>query len=193
MTKTKWLARANSPSTSNKITSFNEAALEDFQSITDFVQNIKTLDWPHIIVVAHMVYGWMPTMLKSFKATRADRLKVLESLQKVKDRDKVSMDQLEEISKFTNNSFIGVSKLLHVINPQDYPIWDSRVASAFLWPKVSHQTLNTKIRYEEYLTALREWREDCDVKKQCQRIRTVHRRLKSASDMRIIEFVLYQK
>ena len=106
----------------------------------------------NIVVLAHAVYGWMPTILNMFgddcecteKITNGlcDICKIVAYLQN-KDivtwfdtlykKNKKEREQLEEIERlkklanFTNNSFVGLSKFLHFIFQDKIAIFDSNV------------------------------------------------------------------
>ena len=80
---------------------------------------------------AHIAYGWMPTALTSvetdnfgipngsiFAAIRAN------------GPAKCLLDQMDDVAPI-NRSWVGTSKLLHFVNPERFPIWDTRVAGRF--------------------------------------------------------------
>ena len=46
---------------------------------------------------------------------------------KVKQGHLISTQELQILKNAFNNSLVGVSKLLHFIQPEKYAIWDSRV------------------------------------------------------------------
>ena len=72
--------------------------------------------------IAHMVYGWMPTIIEFNTDIEIDD-QIFDMI------SKGSMDPklLNKLKSAVNNSIVGVSKLLHFLNPNDYAIWDSRV------------------------------------------------------------------
>jgi len=82
-----------------------------------------------ICPIAHLAYGWMPRILTFrsnektnallFEASYTDSLRSAELL----------VGSLRTLP--TNNSMVGVSKVLHFMNPHFYPIWDSVVADTF--------------------------------------------------------------
>ena len=57
--------------------------------------------------------------------------------------------------KTINNSLVGLSKLLHFINPIDYAIWDSRIYRYTTNKKSSYGIGNTQL-YLNYLSKLNE-------------------------------------
>ena len=72
----------------------------------------------------HFIYGWMPTIL-TLKMENIDQ--VLELLNDVKKGKMMNQLELEKLKTCINNSMVGLSKLLHFINPLNYAIWDSRI------------------------------------------------------------------
>ena len=93
-----------------------------------------------LIIGSNFTYGWMPTIL-NFKSDDFD-LAVI-ALNRAKAATRISNADLTILKGLINNSLVGVSKLLHFINPQVYAIWDSRVCN-FLTGK-SHKQKVEKI------------------------------------------------
>lgn len=81
-----------------------------------------------VVLGAHMVYGWMPTVLGlDMRAVRGfSLLQAAELLTVAKKRD-LDRGELSSLKGLINNSIVGVSKLLHFVEPDRYPIWDSRL------------------------------------------------------------------
>ena len=82
------------------------------------------------VVISHIAYGWMPTILKNFDFSthKSGNFKNARNISSFDDAEKM-------ISEFKyspiNKSWVGLSKVLHFINPQFFPIWDSKVAKHF--------------------------------------------------------------
>lgn len=141
-----------------------------------------------------MVYGWMPTMLRPIEShTSAQRTRLLAHLHKVKSGGLLTTAELDDVKRFANRSIVGASKLLHVLNPKNYVIWDSRVAEVFLWEGVSLAAYSTVARYEEYMGTVRQWATDPAVKRECVSLRTLNPALTGAGDLRMVELVLFCK
>lgn len=190
MTIQEWLDLARSCDVKTKIT--EDTAQEDFQAIIQVAARRQTLDWEEAVALLHMVYGWMPTMLRPIKPHDADmRNRLLAHLQKVKAGELLTKDELEEVRDFANVSIVGASKLLHVLCPSNYVIWDSRVARSFLWEGVSRGAYATIDRYMEYLDLLRQWVKNQNVIDECAVLRGLNQYLALASDLRLMELVLY--
>jgi hypothetical protein len=125
--------------TEEVITKKDKSFFISYKEFIDFFVGEKVLTKSDLILGANFAYGWMPTIL-TFKN---DNIKnCVQYINDVKNNQHLTNEQLEELKAFVNNSMVGVSKLLHFINPQTYPIWDSRVALCFGIP--NHQVNNVE-------------------------------------------------
>lgn len=122
----------------------------------------RPIDSAGYVAVAHMVYGWMPTVLELRTRSAvpfADEAAILES---ARNGAALSEDQLDQLKASINNSIVGVSKLLHFLCPDRYAIWDSKVYSYMRavadpgWNgRVDHEDVNKTGRYRTYMDELR--------------------------------------
>lgn len=123
----------------------------------------RPIDPAGYVAAAHMVYGWMPTVLElrtaDPSAPFAQEAAILESARTGAD---LSEGQLDQLKASINNSVVGVSKLLHFLCPDRYAIWDSKVysyARAVAVPgwrfKNDHDDVNKTGRYQRYTDELR--------------------------------------
>ena len=103
----------------------------------------------NLVIASFFVYGWMPTILKKTKINGD----VIEKLNKAKNGHLFSVKELNDLKGFINNSVVGLSKLLHFINPNIYGIWDSRICK-LLTNKNHQQKVNNAKNYREYLDKL---------------------------------------
>ena len=191
MTLDGWLSLAKSDSVRNRIAT--EEGLDDFQAIIRVVARRNVLDWDEVVSIIHMVYGWMPTMLRpTVKHSESEKDRLIKVLKVVKQGGFLNSTQLSWVQRFSNRSIVGASKMLHALNPTNYVIWDSRVAEVFMWQGVTQATYSTLERYVEYLETLREWVKNPLVVEQCSEIRKLKSELTDASDLRIIELVLFR-
>ena len=78
-----------------------------------------------VLISANFVYGWMPTMLKNVDFLNLERIANILTL--VKKGKILDVNELNLVRSITNNSIVSVSKLLHLVEPNNYAIWDSRV------------------------------------------------------------------
>lgn len=90
----------------------------------EFFAGKKALEYNHLIVATHMVYGWMPTMLR-LDTTEVD--KILYLLNDIKKGATPTLSDLFLLRGMMNNSMVGPSKLLHFLDPKRFAIWDSRI------------------------------------------------------------------
>ena len=92
----------------------------------------------------------MPKILE-FKTYNFDE--IIKILNKVKDNIDIEMKEVEIVKIMINNSMVGTSKLLHFINPNAYPIWDSKV-SKYCFNKNSNFFISKVNNYFEYKSFL---------------------------------------
>jgi hypothetical protein len=156
------------------------------------------MNWENAVLGLHIVYGWMPTIpdldrIMAIGENEEKRATLLASLHAAQ-QGLVEGKQLEPVVSFCNNSFVGASKLLHFLNPKVYPIWDLRVAKAFLKPrkKLYWSQVNDVKLWEKYQHALSGWADDQAVKNRCNKLRNDFADLEGAGDLRVIEWVLFQ-
>ena len=128
-----------------------------YRDMLGYFKDIEQLTSKDIVVGAHMVYGWMPTIVHLNKEV-CDTGKILCILQSVKDdKADLSKDELITIKRYINNSVVGASKLLHFISPDRYPIWDSKIFQ-FTHGHIPHQyqvnNPGTYLEYREKMLAL---------------------------------------
>lgn len=109
---------------------------------------LKELKSQSISPIAHMAYGWMPRIL-TFRSD--DKTNALFCKAATLGSKKEALELLDELKSLpTNNSLVGVSKLLHFINPTLFPIWDSRVAKHF--GVVNYQLQKNMSLYKDYIS-----------------------------------------
>lgn len=91
-----------------------------------YFQDKQRITEHNLIIAANFTYGWMPTILE-FKSDEFDL--AVSVVNKAKQSKRISDEELLVLKKLMNNSIVGVSKMLHFINPNVYAIWDSRVCN----------------------------------------------------------------
>ena len=126
------------------------AILSHFTSIQKFQEN-------DYVCCAHMVYGWMPTILEIYLDESFISIgEAAELLQKAKNNECLSFQEVESLAKITNNSLVGSSKILHFTNPEMYPIWDSRIY-CFVFEENPYSYRVVKVeKYFQYIERLKE-------------------------------------
>jgi hypothetical protein len=133
--------------------------------------------------IAHMAYGWMPTILKKFSDSKTDIVGPATGCSSFEEASGLirSLDDSP-----INNSWVGLSKVLHFINPNFFPIWDSRVAKHFSL-KISQ--VNKKNHFIEYLSFIEKNRKSDAVK----RVREAFAKKAGyeVTEVRACEFILF--
>ena len=108
----------------NKLESLptNNQLLTTYGPMLEFAKRNKAkFDKITLIGLAHMAYGWMPTMIQNIT------INDLSDWKNLIDAGNLDSDFLKKVMSLTNDSIVGASKLLHFLNPDLYPIYDSRV------------------------------------------------------------------
>ena len=113
---------------------------ENFYQLTrplflKYSQQVERLNKDDLMYLIAFAYSWMPTIPKvSYSLDIDERLnKAVLFINKVKFWDvnikKLDsyLEEFENLKSFTNNSYVGMSKVLHFINPNLFCIYDSRV------------------------------------------------------------------
>jgi hypothetical protein len=113
-------------------------------------QSLRPIDEGAVIVVAGLVYSWMPRSLRLGSATDIAAAAVI--LEKARRKGGLTPNAFEGLSTALGNSPVAASKALHFFHPELYPIWDSRVWRALEWHS-SEVRASAGARYVSY-TAL---------------------------------------
>jgi hypothetical protein len=165
--------------------------------LAEYFDSLPSLDWTVAVLGLHIVYSWMPTIPRLGKIMRwssEQKDALVAALDVVRKGEEPMTSQLKLIVSFCNNSIVGASKLMHFLCPLTSPIWDTRVARAFLkWPTISGSSVNRITRWKEYRSTILVWAQDRNVKRKCKEFRRTVMPLKQVSDVRLIELVLFHK
>lgn len=146
----------------------------------------KIKDKTTLIGIAHMVYGWMPTIIGISSDIEVD-----ERLFMMISEGSMDYEFLNNLKNVVNNSIVGVSKLLHFLNCEDYAIWDSRVYKSITGKKAHAYRVNSVDTYIAYVEQIKKVRERLNMAD----IRNVL--IKKGyctgceSDIRLIEMILF--
>jgi len=169
---------------------FKDPYLKSYPKLLNAAKSLLNLKEDSILPISHLAYAWMPTIL-TYNKENID-IEVFEktvcSAASVKNQyDAIELlDVLPETSPI-NNSWIGLSKVLHFINPDLFPIWDSRVAACF--NKFNQQAYNKKNIYIDYCNFIFQYLNTRKV----QRVKSVYEKKASysISSIRALEFLLF--
>ena len=126
--------------------------VQTYKEFLSYFNDLKDINKHNLVIGAHFVYGWMPTVLN---LNIKNEKEVLDILNKVKKGVLINEADVEILKRSINNSVVGVSKLLHFICPQKYAIWDSRVYK-YIYGKNSQHKIQQPKLYLEYLSAIEE-------------------------------------
>lgn len=129
----------------------NDSYIQTYPEFLKYFENIDHIEEHHLIIASHFVYGWMPTIIQ---LNLEQKDKVLFLLNAAKNGHILDKSELEILKQSINNSLVGLSKLLHFINPRDYAIWDSRIFR-YMTEKKSNYGIDKPESYLEYLNGLK--------------------------------------
>ena len=121
------------------MTEIEKSYLISYREMLAYFSSFDVVTVHTFITGVHMVYGWMPTMLKLFSSNDGYKSTV-DILNSVKHGGDINEDKLVSLTSVINHSLVGSSKLLHCLNPNKYAIWDSRVYK-FIYQKKSQTQL----------------------------------------------------
>tara|TARA_R110002096_G_scaffold394203_1_gene589480 strand:- start:1366 stop:1971 length:606 start_codon:yes stop_codon:yes gene_type:complete len=131
----------------------NDSYIQTYPEFLNYFRNIDAgdINEHNLIIASHFVYGWMPTIIH---LNLEQKGKVLFLLNAVKSGHILDTTELEILKFSINNSLVGLSKLLHFINPKDYAIWDSRIFR-YLTEKKSSYGIDKPKLYLDYLSGIK--------------------------------------
>lgn len=127
----------------------DDSYLNSYQEFIDYFEKIEEIEKHHLVISSHFVYGWMPTIL-NLKLNNLDE--ILPILNQAKTDKLLDKDDLKKLRFSINNSAVGITKLLHFINPEIYPIWDSKIYK--YWS--GNKTISGIDKPENYLEFIRQ-------------------------------------
>lgn len=114
-----------------------------------------------VVCGAHMVYGWMPTVLDLYPhSPNISLAEGADILNKAKNSGVLSDCEIEQLACLVNNSLVGASKLLHFVAPDFFPIWDSKIYTYLFRNKPYGYRIGDVSNYRLYLSRLDELRRD---------------------------------
>lgn len=126
-----------------------------YPHILAYFQNKESYHEGDIVCGAHVVYGWMPTILHIYLKNKPLNLAgAARLLTQVKQGHTLNNNEIELIMGMINNSLVGTSKLLHFIAPERYAIWDSKICGYYLKKKPNQNQINNASTYQNYLYQL---------------------------------------
>ena len=127
-----------------------ESYILTYPEFLNYFKRVERLDKHNLVIGSHFVYGWMPTIIELKLDNHYDSL---DYLNKAKSGELLNESELAHLKSCINNSMVGLSKLLHFINPNVYAIWDSRIFR-YLTEKNTAYGIDKPASYLEYLAGL---------------------------------------
>jgi hypothetical protein len=133
-----------------------DSYLVSYREFINYFARLEKIEAHNFIIATHFTYGWMPRILKLKGLSEDINLDALyphlvETLNKVKRSREIKEMELKLLVHVVNNSLVGVSKLLHFINPVEYAIWDSWVYKYINGKKPHQYQINDIEKYKVYL------------------------------------------
>lgn len=161
---------------------------QNYSEIISYFKRKEALLKQDIIVASYMVYGLMPTMLKNIAVSDDNIL----TLNEVRNKGEITKEDILKLIKITNNSVVGLSKLLHIIKPEKYAIWDSRIYKLLKAHDLTQgKYINNADEYINYIRNMKAWT-SLDSFTRVHKI--VEQKLgKDVSALRALELIMYQK
>ena len=139
----------------NTIILNDDSYINSYPHMRSYFQDLDTITSENVVLGSHMVYGWMPTILDLYIGDQNITLdELVEICNKAKEGSVLDKRQLEAAASVINNSLVGASKLLHFVNPNIYPIWDSKIYTFVHQKKPYNYRVNDASLYLDYLQLL---------------------------------------
>ena len=138
----------------------NNSYIRAYPHILSSLADRATFTDRDFICAAHMVYGWMPTILEIHADKAVTVAMGADILNEAKTQGVLSHHQLGHLAQLVNHSVVGASKLLHFVNPAAFPIWDSRIYAFVHGAKAHQYRVNNVAAYENYMELLGDLQKD---------------------------------
>lgn len=161
-----------------------------YPQILSYFAAKTSFDATDVVRGAHMVYGWMPTVLELYPEPPNINLAAGAALlTKAKATGALLDQEIESLAALVNNSLVGTSKLLHFVSPDNFAIWDSKIYAFVFGRKPYNYRVNEVANYRSYLEELSRIQTD-------SRFRAFHASVNSkigyaVSPLRAIELVMF--
>ena len=131
-----------------------DSYIEVYSEFLKYFESVNLIEKHHLFISSHFVYGWMPTIIH-LDTDPSLISQVLFYLNAAKSGHILQIEEFEIVKSCINNSMVGLSKLLHFINPRDFAIWDSRILK-YLTGNKSQYGIDKAENYLAYLQKLTE-------------------------------------
>ena len=170
----------------------DDTYIKVYPFLISYFRDLEKIDEKHVICGAHMVYGWMPTVLKRmhWNPDTQEELRIAAKiLNEARQGKLLTQSEVHLLSELINNSVVGASKLLHFVSPNLYPIWDSRVYRFIYKKEPYHNAVNNIENYIEYAEYTRDLA--LDPKTRAVHEAVEHRLGYTVTKVRAIELIMF--
>lgn len=127
----------------------NRSYLLSYSLFVNYFSDIKNITLSKFTLGIYMIYGWMPTALRFYGGKSLSQEEFVKLRKKLSEMQTWGEDHFDGVlpdggdasksdegieesllllQSVTNGSIVGMSKLLHFINPKLFPIYDSNIA-----------------------------------------------------------------
>jgi len=133
----------------------DDSYILSYPHILSYFSAKATFDPADMVRGAHMVYGWMPTVLELYlEPPNPDLAAGAALLTRAKGTGALSDQEITSLAGLVNNSLVGASKLLHFVAPDQFAIWDSKIYAFVFEKKPYNYQVNEVASYRRYLSML---------------------------------------
>lgn len=135
--------------------------IRSYPHLLSYFQSKREFNSSDFVCGAHMVYGWMPTILELHpEPPNVDLDAAALILTNARSTRALVDSELDRLAEVMNNSLVGVSKLLHFAAPDSFAIWDSRIYTYLHGRKPHHYQVRDVGKYRQYHAQLTEYTQD---------------------------------
>lgn len=133
----------------------DDSYIVSYPYLLEYFNSKRVIGPGDVVCGAHMVYGWMPTIVELYPTSGKFSLAMAaDVLEKARISGKLTESHLQQLASLVNNSLVGASKLLHFVAPAHFAIWDSKIYS-FVHEKRPHNYRVNRVKcYLDYLQLL---------------------------------------
>ncbi|WP_152222281.1 hypothetical protein [Pseudomonas sp. SCB32] len=137
-----------------------QSYIRAYPHILAALKSPQPLDEQAFVCGAHMVYGWMPTILEIHISGTVDAHAGAALLNKARTEGRLDNEEIKQLAGLINHSVVGASKLLHFVNPEAFAIWDSNIYYFLHGEPGNNSRVNKVGRYASYSNYLRRLTQD---------------------------------
>lgn len=168
----------------------DDSYVVSYPYLLEYFSSKQSISAGDVVCGAHMVYGWMPTVLELYpEQGESDLNAAAKTLEKARKGGVLDNAEIQSLAALVNNSIVGASKLLHFAAPHNYPIWDSKVYSFVHEERPYFYRVNSVDAYQRYVAILKELAQKAELPE-------FHRSIETklgykVSPLRAIELVMF--